>query len=198
MSPLPSAADAGPDAGKTTLETLRASLPDEARDIKLNLGAVLGGNAPLTTAQRWGLIVACATATRHAELRDAALADAAARVAPEVLADAKAAAALMAMNNVFYRFRHMVGKPSYDQKPARLRMNRLAQPASNKLDFELFCLAVSALNACELCIGAHEKVVVEGGLTEDHVMEAVRIAATLQAVAVALELRAPAAANAAA
>lgn len=174
----------------SALETLRASLPEEAKDIKLNLSALLTGTTTaLTPAQRWGLVVACAAATRNAELRDAALADAAAHVDEKVLADAKAAAVLMAMNNVFYRFRHMIGKESYSQKPARLRMNRIAQPAGNKLDFELFCLAVSAINACELCIGAHEKVVVEGGLTEDHVMEAVRIAATLQAAAVALELR---------
>ena len=102
--------------------------------------------------------------------------------------DALAAAALMAMNNVYYRFRHLVGKPSYAQKPARLRMNRMAQPATNKADFELFCLAVSAINGCETCIRAHEQVVLEGGLTEEQVHDAVRIAATVHAAAVALEI----------
>jgi alkyl hydroperoxide reductase subunit D len=82
----------------------------------------------------------------------------------------------------------MVGKPSYGDKPARLRMNRLAKPATNKVDFELFSLAVSAINGCEMCVRSHEKVVLEGGLTEDHVHEAVRIAATLHAAAVSLEL----------
>jgi lipoyl-dependent peroxiredoxin subunit D len=94
----------------------------------------------------------------------------------------------MAMNNVYYRFRHLVGKESYGQKPARLRMNRLVKPVTTKVDFELFSLAVSAINACEACIQSHEKVVVEGGLTEDHVHDAVRIAATVHAAAVALEL----------
>jgi len=182
----------------SALETLRASLPEEAKDIKLNLGALLTGASVLTPAQRWGVLVASAAASRNPELRDAALADATAHVDPSVLADAKAAAIVMAMNNVFYRFRHMVGKDSYTSKPARLRMNRLAQPTSNKIDFELFCLAVSAINACELCIGAHERVVVEGGLSEDHVHEAVRIAATVHAAALALELRAPSVAVAAA
>ena len=91
------------------------------------------------------------------------------------------------MNNVYYRFRHLVGKPSYGEKPARLRMNRLAKPATSKVDFELFSLAVSAINGCETCIQAHEKVVLEGGLTEDQVHDAVRIAATIHAAAVALE-----------
>ena len=67
-------------------------------------------------------------------------------------------------------------------------MNRLAKPATNKVDFELFCLAVSAINGCETCVRAHEAVVVEGGLGDEQVHDAVRIAATIQAAAVALEL----------
>jgi alkyl hydroperoxide reductase subunit D len=91
------------------------------------------------------------------------------------------------MNNVYYRFRHQVGKPGYSQKPARLRMQRIAQPLTNKLDFELFCLAVSAINGCEACVKAHEQAVVDGGLGEEHVHDAVRIAGVVHAAAVALE-----------
>ena len=98
------------------------------------------------------------------------------------------AAAIMAMNNVYYRFRHMVGKPSYSEKPARLRMNRLVKPATNKVDFELFSLAVSAVNGCEACVRSHEQVVTQGGLSEDAVHDAVRIAAVVHAAAVSLEL----------
>ncbi len=67
-------------------------------------------------------------------------------------------------------------------------MQRIAKPATNKADFELFCIAVSAINACELCLRSHEAVVLEGGLTEDHVHEAVRIAAVINAMALSLEL----------
>ena len=81
----------------------------------------------------------------------------------------------------------MVGKPVYGKKPAGLRMNRLMQPATNRTDFELMALAVSAINGCEMCVRAHEKTVTEGGLTPDHVNDAVRIAATIYAAAVALE-----------
>jgi alkyl hydroperoxide reductase subunit D len=95
----------------------------------------------------------------------------------------------MAMNNVYYRFRHLVGKPSYGDKPARLRMQRIAKPATDKTTFELICLAVSAINGCETCIQSHERVVIEGGLSEDQVNDAVRIAATIQAAAVSLEIR---------
>src|SRR5688572_19968695 len=148
------------------IEELRAGIPDTAKDIKLNLQSVLQPGA-LSPAQRWGVAIASAVATRNVRLRDAIIADARAEAGPEVIDDALAAAALMAMNNVYYRFRHMIGKPSYSQLPARLRMQRIAKPAGSKIDFELFCLAVSAINACEMCMRSHEDVVVKGGLTED-------------------------------
>ena len=179
------------------LETLRGSIPDAARDVKLNLQAVLQPGV-LTPAQRWGVALATAYAARNEKLRDAVLAAARTEVTEAVIEDAKAAAALMAMNNVFYRFRHMIGKASYESRAARLRMNRLVQPTTSKVDLELFSLAVSAVNGCEACVRSHEKVVIDGGLTEDHVMDAVRIASTIHAAAVALELEAPQAASQAA
>lgn len=171
----------------SAVEELRASIPEAAKDIKLNLQSVLQPGA-LTPAQRWGVAVASAVATRNTRLRDAILADARAEVGPEVIDDALASAALMGMNNVYYRFRHMIGKESYSQMPARLRMQRIVKPASNKADFELFCLAVSAINGCEMCIRSHEEVVVKGGITEEQVHDAVRVAATVNAAAIAIEL----------
>lgn len=169
------------------IDAIRREVPDVARDIRLNLEAVLQSSS-LTPAQRWGVAVTAAATSRNARLRDAVIADARTEVEEAVVEDALAATALMGMNNVYYRFRHLVGKPSYSEKPARLRMNRIGRPATTKVDFELFCLAASAVNACEACIRSHEKVVTEGGLSEDAVHDAIRIAATLHAAAVSLEL----------
>jgi alkyl hydroperoxide reductase subunit D len=169
------------------IERLRESLPEAARDIRLNLQTVFQSSA-LTPAQMWGVAMASAIASRNQELARAVLADAQCKVDASVIEDAKAAAVLMGMNNVYYRFRHMVGKESYGEKPARLRMSWIAKPRSNKADFELFCLAVSAINGCEMCLRAHEQVVVSGGVSEDQVHDAARIAATIEAAAVALEM----------
>ena len=169
------------------VEYLRTSLPAVASDIKLNLQSVMSTGV-LNVEQRFGVAIAAAITSRNAALRDAMLLDARAAVDARVIDDAQAAAALMAMNNVYYRFRHMIGKPAYGEKPARLRMSRLARPSSNQVDFELFSLAVSAINGCETCVRAHEKSVLEGGLTEEHVHDAVRIAATIHSAALALEL----------
>ncbi len=175
-----------------TIDALRRRIPAVARDIKLNLESVLQSGGPLSDSQRWGTAVAAAFASRSPELARALLAGArAADVAEESLEDARAAAALMAMSNVYYRFRHLVGKDVYSRLPARLRMGRMAQPASSKLDFELYSLAVSAINGCEVCVRAHESVVSADGLSEEAVHEAIRVAAVIHAAAVALELEVP-------
>jgi len=170
-----------------TLDQIRDALPDTARDIKLNLQSVLTSTV-LTPAQLWGVAVTAAAAARSPVLRDALLCSAREHVDAAVIDDALAAASLMAMNNVYYRFRHQVAKDVYSTKPARLRMSRLAKPATNKLDFELYSLAASAINGCEMCVRAHEHEVVAGGLSEEAVHDAVRIAATVHAAAVSLEL----------
>lgn len=165
---------------------LREQLPDAARDIKINLQNVLG-QTELSKPQAWGTALACAYATKDKALWTAVLEDAkAAGLEEGTLDDAKAAAILMGMNNVYYRFRHIIGKDEYSQMPARLRMLRTNQVAGNKQDFELFCLAVSAIGNCQSCVQSHEHVVLESGLSVAQVHDAVRIAATINAAAVAL------------
>ncbi len=171
-----------------TLAELRETLPEPFRDIKLNLENVLTQPSALTQDQRFGSAIAAAAAARHAPLTQAVIEAARSEVSPAVIEDALAAASLMAMNNVFYRFRHLVQKPSYTSLPARLRMTRIARPATNKPDFELFCLVVSAINNCESCVRSHEEAVIAAGLSENQVQDAIRIAATLHAAAVSLEL----------
>ena len=167
------------------LETLLAELPDEAKDLRLNLAAVLGEGV-LAPTQRWGVAVACALTAREPRLTAAILADGQAHAGEGAISDARAAAALMGMNNVFYRFKHMIGKPTYADKPAKLRMMRLGRPASTKVDLELYSLAASAIGGCETCVQAHERTVLAGGLTEDHVHDAIRIASVINGIAVAL------------
>jgi lipoyl-dependent peroxiredoxin subunit D len=171
----------------SALEGLRDAIPEPARDLRLNLQAVLAESS-LGVEQRWGVAAACAIASRNPRLRDAILADARAAAGEAVVEDAVAAAAIMGMNNVLYRFRHLIEKPGYGDRPARLRMNRLVKPTGSKTDFELFCLAVSAINGCGTCMQAHEKVVLAGGLSEAQVFDAIRIGATIHGAAVVLDL----------
>ena len=126
-------------------------------------------------------------ASRNAVVRAAVLAEARARLSPQALDAAKAAAAIMGMNNVYYRFTHLVSSADYRTMPAKLRMNVIGNPGVDKLDFELWSLAVSAINGCGMCLDAHEKEVLAKGAGRETVQNVVRIASVIHGVAVALE-----------
>lgn len=168
------------------LKSLSESWPDSARDIRLNLQVVLQEGA-LSPRLRFGVALASAIASRQTELRDAVLRDGKAVLDEAMIDDAQAAAVLMSMNNVYYRFRHMMAKEVYQTLPARLRMNRIANPKTDKGSFELLCLAVSAIHGCQMCVQSHEASVIAHGISEAQVNDAVRIAAVVHAAAVTSE-----------
>jgi lipoyl-dependent peroxiredoxin subunit D len=172
-----------------TLEGIREALPGYARDLQLNLGSVLtaAGAPGLSERQIWAVALTAALASRNGAFSRELEALAAPHLDAAHITAAHAAAAVMAMNNVYYRFLHLVEDPEYGKLPARLRMNVLASPGIARADFELLSLAVSAINGCGTCVASHERQVREQGLTREAVQSAVRIAATVHAVARVLE-----------
>jgi alkyl hydroperoxide reductase subunit D len=168
------------------LETLKSRLPDYAKDLKLNLSS-LAMEAVLNEQQRAGTFIACALASRNAETTEAIMGEFATKLSPQALDAACAAASIMAMNNIYYRFTHLASSPDYRQMPAKLRMNVIGKPGVEKADFELWSLAVSAINGCGMCIDAHDKILREAGVTAEQIQAAVRIAALVHAVAATMD-----------
>ncbi|MFF7210174.1 alkyl hydroperoxide reductase [Streptomyces sp. NPDC008238] len=171
------------------LDELKSALPDYAKDLKLNLGSVIG-NSDLPQQQLWGTVLATAIASRSAVVLRALEPEARENLSPEAYQAAKAAAAIMAMNNVYYRTRHLLSDPEYGNLRAGLRMNVIGNPGVDKTDFELWSLAVSAINGCGMCLDSHEQVLRKAGVERETVQEAFKIAAVVQAVAATLEAEA--------
>ena len=165
-----------------TLNDLARALPEYGKDLRLNLSSLLIDQG-LTDQQKYGTIVACAHACSYRPLIVAAEEDAGAKIAATAMTAAKAAASIMAMNNIYYRFLHLSSNKEYATRPAKLRMNVISAPGIDKVDFELFCLAVSAVNGCGMCIDAHEKVLLAAGMSPDTIQTAVRIAAVVHGIA---------------
>jgi alkyl hydroperoxide reductase subunit D len=168
------------------LEALKNRLPDYAKDLKLNLSS-LAMEPSLNERQRAGTFIACALASRNAETTRAIVGEFAPKLSPEALDAARAAASIMAMNNIYYRFTHLASQPDYKTMPAKLRMNVIGKPGVEKADFELWSLAVSAINGCGMCIDAHDKVLRAAGITAEQIQAAVRIASVVHAVASTLD-----------
>ena len=168
------------------IEDLKNTLPDHAKDLKLNLSSVLA-QPNLNEAQIWGTALVAAIAARNPRVLQAVSAEAVQRLSPENVRAAKGAAAIMAMNNIYYRFTHVVSAKEYQTMRAGLRMNIIGNHGVSGLDFELWSLAVSAINGCSMCMDSHEKAVLEKGATREVVQAVVKIAAVIHAVAVTLE-----------
>lgn len=169
-----------------SIDALKDRIPAFAKDVKLNLSA-LPREESLTPQQLYGLLVACGITTRNPDVARALEAEAAPHLTPQALEAAKAAASIMAMNNVYYRFTHLASNKAYETLPAKLRMTVIGNPGVDKADFELWSLAVSAMNGCGRCIDSHEKVLRDAGIREDQIQAAVRVGAVVASAAVALE-----------
>jgi len=171
----------------STIEDLKARIPDYAKDLRINLG-IISGESSLTPRQHWGTALAAALATRQPAVIRAITAAASAHLDEAALKAARGAASVMAMNNVYYRFLHFLGEGNeYHRIPARLRMQLIGSPGVDHVDFELWCLAASAVTGCGTCVVSHEKVVRDKGLPAAGVQDAVRIAAVVHALAATLD-----------
>lgn len=165
-----------------TLNELIETVPAYARDLKLNF-STLTQQTELTPQQIWGTVVASAIGSRNEELTQAVLAEASGHLSAQALEAAKGAAAIMGMNNIYYRFLHLTANEKYQTMPARLRMNIIRTHGVEAADFELWCVAVSAINGCSACVDSHEKAVREKGLSEEGVLAAIRLASVVHGLA---------------
>ncbi len=167
------------------IEKLKSLIPDYAKDIKLNLSS-LSSDETLSPQQLWGTFLACALAGRNRVTIIEIEEEAGNHLSAEAVFAAKAAASIMSMTNIYYRFTGMVDD-TYKKMPARLRMNILAKPGVDKADFELWSLAVSTINGCQYCIKSHEQKLRNSGFSQEQIQLAVRIAATVHAVSAVIE-----------
>lgn len=169
-----------------TLENVKNAMPAYAKDIKLNLSS-LANDETLNPQQLWGTMLASALAGRNEFVIAQISAEAQSNLSPEAFEAAKAAAAIMGMNNVYYRFVHLASNKEYQTMQAKLRMNIIGNPGVEKNDFELWSLAVSAINACGMCIDAHEAQLIQHGVSKDEIQTAVRIASVIHAASAILD-----------
>jgi alkyl hydroperoxide reductase subunit D len=169
-----------------TLEQFKDSLGEHAKDTRVNLSNILSeeGAPGLTQKQIDGVALACTYATLSPTLREAIESETASRVSPEDINGAKAAASIMAMNNIYYRFMHLAEDDALAKMPAKLRMQVIGKPPIDKPTFELMCLGVSALSGCGNCIKAHIHEARKAGFSDEAIQSVARIASVLNAASV--------------
>lgn len=163
------------------VNVLKGQLPDYAKDIRLNLDAVIARSS-LSPQLAAGAALAAAFATKApaivAAIRGEGVLDAAHEQA------ALTAASLMGMNNVWYPYVEMAADADLKTMRAELRMNAYANHGGvDKQSFELYALSASIVGKCEFCVQSHYKLLKETGLTTQQLRDVGRIAAVINAAA---------------
>ena len=118
------------------LENLLDETPEYAKDLKLNGKTVILSNLVLSKKQTAIIAIACTIATKNQKLIEAVINQFQNDLDAIELSAAKSAAAIMGMNNIYYRFIHLAENKDYSKMQAGLRMNIIANHGIEKVDFE--------------------------------------------------------------
>lgn len=161
---------------------------DILKDTKINFERILNEEAALTRAQTAFIALACSYTLGQEDLRKKINAHFSEKLSEEICNAAKICASLMAMNNVYYRFTHLVQDKSFSTMNPMLRMSGLINHGVDAVDFELAALAVSALNGCGMCMDAHTEKLKKENVSRESIQGAIRMAAVLNATALALSI----------
>ncbi len=165
------------------LQDLKSQIPDFAKDIRLNLDAVIA-RSTLAPEDALGVALAAAFAARSQPLISAFKG-----AAPEAERNAAlTAASLMGMNNVWYPFIEMAADEDLKTVRPELRMNAYANHGGvSKLKFEAYALAASIVGKCHFCVKSHHDLLKAEGLSTQQLRDIGRIAAVVNAAAQVLD-----------
>ena len=169
---------------------MQALLNAESRfikDLKINVSNAINNTQHLSRKEALLLSLAVAVNEKSKLLQKSFTSLAKEEGATEAeIAEMVACTSLMNTNNVFYRFRHFLGKDFYNNQPAGIKMSIMMNPVTGKEFFELASLVISSINGCEMCVSSHEQSVLQHGSSESKVFEAVKTGAIIRGLITAI------------
>ena len=162
------------------VDQLKESLPEYAKDVRLNLDSVIKRSSITED-----LASACALAAAFATGNGKLVSFIQSNIVDEKERDAAlAAASIMAMTNTWYPYVEMVDDENLKGLPAQIRMNTIASHGgTTKARFEAYSLAASIVGKCHFCVKAHYETLKKEGYTVEQLRDIGRIAAVMTSVA---------------
>lgn len=164
------------------VQSVKDSIPDNAKDIKLNVDAVINRSG-LDPVDTHAIAYVSALASGNGGLALQIEMNGPLFRAEAEREAAKTAASLMGQNNIWYPFVEMAGDEGMKGLPAGLRMNAYATHGGvSKKKFEMYSLAASIIGKCHFCVKAHYDTLKKEGMTTQELMAVGRIAAVVHAI----------------
>lgn len=157
-------------------------IPDYAKDIKLNFSSMINNHGGLSDSQFAGSVLVAAIATKNSALTKYVHQSVVNQLAENEINAVHAAAAIMGMTNIYYRFTDLVDDPSYSTMAAGLRMNILRDPGVDKIDFEMWSLVASVIGGCHKCVSSHEQQLIKHGVTKEIVQLLAKISSVMHSL----------------
>ncbi len=170
------------------MQAIKELIPDFAKDVRINFSSITGdlGAPGLSQTQAHGVLLSAALQLGFDQLsKEIANAD---TLNEQEVLGVKAAVAIMGMNNIYYRTMHLMSDKEVKSLPAKLRMNVIGSPPNEKINFEIYSLAVSVLSGCGMCINAHVNELKKAGLGNEGVQSIIRIASVVNSAFISTRL----------
>jgi alkyl hydroperoxide reductase subunit D len=171
------------------IDQVKESLPEYAKDTKLNLDAVIK-RSTLDPVVAEACALAALVTTGNGKLLNFFLANTDLNIKTDTVDNVKerdaamTAASIMAQNNVWYPYVEMADDPALAGLPAQLRMNAIASHGgTSKTNFEAYSLAASIVGKCHFCVKAHYETLKKEGYTVEQLRDIGRIAAVINSTA---------------
>ena len=164
------------------VESVKNSIPDHSKDIKLNLDNVIN-RSPLSVQDTHAVALAAALAAGNGELAFAIQTSGELDDFVNEIEAAKSAASLMGMNNMWYPYVEMTGDNDLKNLPAGLRMNVYATHGGvSKKQFEMYALAASIIGKCHFCVKNHYDILKKEGVSVQELQHVGKIASVINAI----------------
>ena len=99
----------------------------------------------------------------------------------QTVADVAAVASACSMYNTFFKFRELSGSALFSGMAVGLRAHTFAGTSLDDKTVELINVVISDINSCKPCTEGHVTKARDLGVSDDALLEAIQVAATLQA-----------------
>jgi len=162
--------------------SVKESIPDHSKDIKLNLDSVIN-RSPLDPVDTHAIAYVSAIAAGNGGLAFEIEHNGPLFNDEKVREAAKTAASLMGMNNMYYPFVEMTQDSDLKGLPAGLRMQAyMSHGGVTKKQFEMYALAASIIGKCHFCVKNHYDVLKKEGMTISELQHVGKIASVINAI----------------
>tara|TARA_Y100001970_G_C13772668_1_gene621288 strand:- start:95 stop:628 length:534 start_codon:yes stop_codon:yes gene_type:complete len=172
-----------------TIEDLKNSIPNFAKDIRLNFSSIIM-NSNYEDDLVYGCAYASSLSIGNKKFSKIFKDECKNRLSDEFAESIKSTVAIMTLNNLWYSYRDAMPSTEMRVGPQKLRVNIMGSFAGlNKILFESISLCVSAINGCKFCIKSHSQLLVDSGKTKDYILTIGRIASVIKAAEKSIQIQ---------